>query len=269
VPALNRVLDEATRIVRDPATGLTLAAAARDRRTRRSGAAPTGTIRDVVDNEIGGGSDYTVFLNHLGIPIADLSFEGPYGVYHSIYDTPLWVERFGDPGFRYHVAMVQLWGIVAIRLASADVVPLDYDAYVREVEGFLAALERRRLHQPSVRPMEDLAAVRAALTALRSAAGQLAAARDAALGLPADGVFAGLDERLIAAERGFLDPEGLPGRPWYRHLIYAPAFTYAPELLPGIARAADEEDGDRARAQSNRLAAAIERVAAALAGRAD
>jgi N-acetylated-alpha-linked acidic dipeptidase len=264
VPALNRVLDEATRAVRDPATGLTLAAAARDRHTRESGTAPSGTSRDVVANEIGGGSDYTVFLNHLGIPIADLSFEGPYGVYHSIYDTPRWVERFGDPGFRYHAAMVQLWGIVAMRLASADVVPLDYDHYARAIEGFVASLDRRwTIGQPA----GALGPVRSALSRMRDAAQELADARDAALERPFDPALAGLDDRLMAAERAFLDPHGLPERPWYRHLIYAPAFTYAPELLPGIARPLEEKDADRARAQADRLAAAIDRVAAALAGR--
>jgi N-acetylated-alpha-linked acidic dipeptidase len=266
VPALNRVLDEATRIVRDPATGLTLAAAARDRHTRESGTPPTGTARDVVTNEIGGGSDYTVFLNHLGIPVADLSFEGPYGVYHSIYDTPLWVERFGDPGFRYHAAMVQLWGIVAIRLASADVIPLDYDAYAREIEGFLAVLERRWVNRQPGLSAEALKPVRAALSEMRSAARRLADARDAALERPGPELTL-LDSRLIAAERGFLDPQGLPGRPWYRHLIYAPAFTYAPELLPGIARALDEKDAARAAIEADRVAVAIRRVTGALEGR--
>jgi N-acetylated-alpha-linked acidic dipeptidase len=269
VPALNRVLDEATQTVRDPATGLTLAAAARDRFTRQSGAAPTGTVSDVVDNEIGGGSDYTVFLNHLGIPIADLSFEGPYGVYHSIYDTPLWVERFGDPGFRYHASMVQLWGIVAMRLASADVVPLDYDAYVRAIEGFVASLERRWTSRPPGQPAANLEPVRAALSGMRLAARELAAARDTALELPAGPATVRLDNRLMAAERGFLDPRGVPGRSWYRHLIYAPAFTYAPALLPGIDNPLDVKDADRVRVEVDRLAAAIDRVAAALAGRAD
>ena len=81
---------------------------------------------DLVNNRLGSGSDYTVFLNFLGVPIADLSFTGPYGVYHSVYDNHAWVAKFGDPGFRYHAAMARLWGVLALRLANADVVPLDY-----------------------------------------------------------------------------------------------------------------------------------------------
>ena len=118
MPALNQVLDEVARTVRDPISRLSLAAVARDRKTHEGGARPTGTADDVIDNRLGSGSDYTVFLNFLGVPVADLSFEGPYGVYHSIYDNHAWVATIGDPGFRYHTALVQLWGLVALRLAE-------------------------------------------------------------------------------------------------------------------------------------------------------
>src|SRR6185437_9434710 len=80
----------------------------------------------IVANRLGSGSDYTVFLNFLGVPIADLTFSGPYGVYHSIYDNHLWMKKFGDPGFVRHVRMTRAWGVIALRLANADVAPLDY-----------------------------------------------------------------------------------------------------------------------------------------------
>lgn len=268
VPALNRVLEEVAGTVKDPSTGLTLAAAARDRITRNTGAAPSGRATDFVGNQIGGGSDYTAFLNHLGIPIADLSFEGPYGVYHSIYDTHDWVARIGDPGFRYHAALVQLWGLVTMRIAGGDVLPLDYEAYARELEDFVAEVERRWI----TRPMDlgdSFAPVNEAIVALRDAARQFAIVRDASLGAPRPADWQRINRQLLTAERGFLDPEGLPQRPWYRHVVYAPAFSYAPELLPGIAAAVEDKDLPRARSQADRLAAAIRRVAAALDTTAD
>ena len=79
--------------------------------------------------------------------------------------------------------------------------------------------------------------------------------------------FALLNRQLLAVERALLDPGGIPGRPWYRHLIYAPRFTYAPEVLPGVAEAVDAGDSGRALAQSVRLAAALRRATAALEAR--
>ncbi|HXH07770.1 MAG TPA: M28 family metallopeptidase, partial [Vicinamibacterales bacterium] len=125
VPALNRLIEEAAAAVRDPRGG-SLLAAWRSRRATEAGALPTARGRSLVQNRLGSGSDYTVFLNFLCVPVADLSFDGPYGVYHSIYDNHHWVARIGDPGFRYHAAMVRLWGALALRLANADVPPLDY-----------------------------------------------------------------------------------------------------------------------------------------------
>ncbi len=91
----------------------------------------------IVDNRLGSGSDYTVFLNFLGVPIADLSFTGPYGVYHSVYDNHLWMQKFGDPGFLRHVALTRAWGVMALRLANADVVPLDYRATADRIRAFV------------------------------------------------------------------------------------------------------------------------------------
>ena len=85
----------------------------------------------LVTTRLGSGSDYTVFLNFLGVPVADLTFDGPYGVYHSIYDSFTWVDRVGDPGYYYHAAMARYWAVAALQLAECDYVPLDYAAYAR------------------------------------------------------------------------------------------------------------------------------------------
>jgi N-acetylated-alpha-linked acidic dipeptidase len=260
VPALNRMLDEVARSVRDPVSRLTLAATARDRRTREGGTPSTGTADDLIDNRLGSGSDYTVFLNFLGVPVADLSFEGPYGVYHSLYDNHNWVATIGDPGFRYHVALVQFWGLVALRLAGADVVPLDYEPYARRVDEFAAEVERRWIGRPNAGTALLLTDVRNAAAEMRTAAARFNERRETALRHSDASTVAELNRRLLAVERALLEPEGIPGRPWYRHLIYAPKFTYAPEVLPGVAEAVDAGDSVRAHAQSARLAAALRRA---------
>jgi N-acetylated-alpha-linked acidic dipeptidase len=266
VPALNRVIAEAAGIVRDPALRIPIAAAIRDRRTRERGSLPTGTSDELVGNRLGSGSDYTVFLNHLGIPVADLSFDGPYGVYHSIYDNHNWVAKIGDPGFRYHVAMVQLWGVLTMRLAEADVIPLDYAPYASAISGYLLELERRWTNRRN----DAFDDVHAAVAEFRAAAESLNQARETALAANNLQQMEMLNRRLIGAERALLDEAGIPGRPWYRHQIYAPKQTYAPELLPAVAEAIDAASAnDQIARQIHRLTAAVRRAAAAISSSAD
>lgn len=254
VPALNQVLAEAADVVQDPELKVSIADARHKRRTTEAGSLPAGSGEELVDNRLGSGSDYTVFLNHLGIPIADLSFDGPYGVYHSIYDNHNWVARIGDPGFRYHVALVQLWGVAAMRLAEADVVPLDYAPYATAIARFAADVERGR-------KSEEFAPLRAAVREMETAAQALNAARAAALRTGNAADIRAVNQRLMQVERALLDPAGIPNRPWYRHQIYAPKHTYAPELLPGVAEALEAGDETRARDQLRALTAAIRRAA--------
>src|SRR5262249_20500620 len=109
----------------------------------------------LVANRLGSGSDYTVFLNFLGVPIADMSFTGPYGVYHSIYDNHLWMKKFGDPGFERHVRMTRMWGVIALRLANADVVPLDYRATAGRIREFVTETTDAAgaVDKPALRPL--------------------------------------------------------------------------------------------------------------------
>lgn len=268
VPALNRLIAEAAQTVRDPAQRITIAAASRDRSGRTRGALPTGASDELVDNRLGSGSDYTVFLNHLGIPVADLTFDGPYGVYHSLYDTHEWVARIGDPGFRYHVALVQLWGLLAVRLANADALPLDYEPYADRIATFVAEVQRRVPGEPSADvthgAFDDL---RKAAAELKAAAVAFNHARDAALAARNNGDLARLNRQIIAVERALTDPDGIPGRPWYRHQIYAPKYTYAPEVLPGLAEAVDAGGIGAIAAQAGRVAAALRRASLVLSGK--
>jgi N-acetylated-alpha-linked acidic dipeptidase len=216
----------------------------------------------VVTNRLGSGSDYTVFLNFLGVPIVDMSFSGPYGVYHSVYDNHLWVKKFGDPGFLRHAAMTRLWGVMALRLANADIIPLDYRTaanrireFVRETVDGAGPADRAIL-----RPLGEM--VRR-FTAAADATGRRT---DALLAgeAPDRAMMAAIDRALMNTERAFLDPAGIPDRPWYRHLIYAPKATYAPEVLPGIREALDAGDRQRLAAQVSALGAALDRAVAAL-----
>lgn len=258
VPALNRTIAEAAGAVRDPVTRISLAATARDRQARERGALQDASAA-LVDNQLGGGSDYTVFLNHLGIPVADLAFRGPYGVYHSLYDTPAWVAQIGDPGYRYHAALVQVWGILTLRLANADALPLDY----RESAGHVARLIRQLARQRGSAPVE-WAELHEAAAQLETAAAAFGRERDAALAGNDRPALLRLNRKLIAVERALLDRRGLSGRPWYRHLLYAPRFTYEPEVLPGLTEALEANDPARAADEAARLAAALVRAARAL-----
>jgi N-acetylated-alpha-linked acidic dipeptidase len=144
-------------------------------------------------------------------------------------------------------------GVMALRLANADVLPLDYAAYAGRIQEFIKGIDRRYA--------TELAPARAAADRLVAAASSAARDMEAAL---TDGSAGAVNRRLIAAERAFLDPDGIPGRPWYRHQIYAPKFTYAPELLPAVAEAVQAGNAPEVARQAKRLAAALDRAAGAL-----
>jgi N-acetylated-alpha-linked acidic dipeptidase len=266
VPSLNQFVAEAARDVRVPGEPRSIAAAASEKKTRETGALPNAAGGELVNNRLGSGSDYTVFLNHLGVPVIDMAFDGPYGVYHSVYDTHEWVSRIGDPGFRHHTAMTRLWGVMALRLANADVLPFDYRPYASRLSEFAGEVETR---WRGARPAGGASAspfvpVHAAIERFARAAEAAAAASEAAVSGPPQ-ARASVNRALMDAERALLDPQGIPGRPWYRHQIYAPKFTYAPEVLPGPAEAVAAGDPARLARECQRVADAIDRAAEALA----
>ena len=205
-----------------------------------------------VDTRVGAGSDYTVFLNFLGVPIVDLRFEGPYPVYHSAYDTHEWVSRI-DPDFRQHAQLTRIWSTVATRLANADAIPLDAVRYAHRIREFLSDTERRWI--------APLPVAGRALARFDAAAAHHSAATADALAAGDTASLEMLNRGLIAMERAFVDPAGLDGRPWYRHQIYAPTFAYQPELLPALSEAINAGNQKRVADAERRLAAALERAA--------
>jgi N-acetylated-alpha-linked acidic dipeptidase len=219
-------------------------------------ASVAGVADTSIDTRIGAGSDYAVFLNFIGVPIVDMRFQGPYPVYHSAYDTHDWVSRI-DPGFRRHATMTRIWATLAMRLANADLLPLDQVRYARTLRGFLSEIEGR---WGSRLPLASDAIARfetAAADGIESAARALATADATSLDA--------MNRALTRVESSFIDPAGLDGRPWYRHQIYAPAFGYQPEVLPALAEAVRERDPERVVAAERRFATAVERAARALA----
>ena len=218
-------------------------------------ASTAGVADSSIDTRIGAGSDYTVFLNFVGIPIVDLRFEGPYEVYHSTFDTHEWVARV-DPGFRRHAQLTRIWAALATRLANADILPLDEVRYARRIGDFLSDVERRW--------GAPLAVAANALARFDAAAVRHAAAAASAV---ATGDAAALDlinGALMDVEPSFIDPAGLDGRPWFRHQLYAPAFTYHPEILPALSEAVKARDPQRVADAERRLAEALTRAARAL-----
>ncbi len=267
VPSLNRFIEEAAATVNDPATGVSLVEAKRQSAGRQQGSLPNAGGLDLVNNRLGSGSDYTVFLNFLGVSVIDMSFDGPYGVYHSQYDNHQWVSRIGDPGFRYHEAMTKLWGVMALRLANADAVPLDYRPYATRIGEFAREVEKKwaELGEKTGDAGLAFATLTTAVAGLAAAADTAFAEQSRALASGDRAALASINTRLQQTERALLDPAGIPGRPWYRHQIYAPKFTYAPELLPGVAEAVTTGDAAKVTEQVDRLIAAIGRAAGRLA----
>jgi N-acetylated-alpha-linked acidic dipeptidase len=227
---------------------------------------------------LGSGSDYTAFLDHLGVPSLDFTFRGPYGVYHSIYDDFRWMDKHGDPGFAYHVAAARMFGLLAMRLSSADVLPLRYASYARTLREDLDELRRRAvrlqrspLDSPTDKPAiaADFAPVLRALEDFEAAGRQVdeeaeRAARTAS-SIPR------VNEALLRAERAFLSPEGLPRRPWFRHLLVAPGTTtgYASWPFPGLRQAVEDKDAPLFAVESQRVVAVLGKAARILRGEAE
>jgi N-acetylated-alpha-linked acidic dipeptidase len=268
VPSLLPAIMEAAQAVKDPATGRTVYDRWHEQHGAsnvRSYAVPASGSAPVPFGLLGGGSDYMVFLQHNGVPSLDMLFDGPYGVYHSVYDDFRWMDRFGDPGFRYHATMSRLWGLLALRFANADLLPFDYSIYAAEVGAYLEGLEKSApadFYSDTIRPL--IAKCRRWQDAVDKATAVLQAWRAGATSLPSAAPER-INAALMAQERALVDERGIPGRPWFRHMIYAPLPSYEAESLPGVREALEAHDFERARDAASRLDAAFDRAMATLA----
>ena len=246
---------------------------------------------------LGSGSDFSVFLQHLGIATMDLGYggEGEGGQYHSIYDDFYWYTHYSDTDFSYGRALAQTVGTMVLRLADADVLPFQFadladtvQKYVTELktlasdkrdeakerdreidEGVYDALKdpKKTLVTPpreEIPPYLNFAPLEQASDDLTVAAQAYDKAFDAAAAkAPAE-----LNADLLRSERLFLDERGLPNRPWFQHVLYAPGFYtgYGVKTIPGVREAIEQKKWSEADEQIKRAAAAIEKEADLLKG---
>jgi N-acetylated-alpha-linked acidic dipeptidase len=223
------------------------------------GRTPAVATLDVKVGDLGSGSDYTAFLQHLGVPSADMGSKGPYGVYHSAFDNFAWFTKFADPTFVYEQEMARVAGIAAIRMASTEVLPLDYEQYGKEIGEYVKAAE--------LKSKTTFGAQSPSFTDAANAAARIQRAGAAAMKLQSNYVGdAGVMNLVLRnTERMFLI-DGLPGRPWFKHAIYAPGehTGYAAVVIPGVNEAIDNKDLTLTTQQLQILTGALNRAADAL-----
>jgi N-acetylated-alpha-linked acidic dipeptidase len=306
-PSLQHLVNDVAGSVKDPETGVTseerlrakmlvdgyeMGASEHEKKEAKIAAAGG----DLAIEALGSGSDFTPFLQHLGV--ASLSIEyggesGPAGFYHSKYDSFDYYVRFGDPGFVYGIAETETVGHVILRIADADVLPLQFAGFADAVEGYVRELHD--LTDPKRKAAEELGKLldRNAFTlASDPTRPMLAPERDPAVPYldlaPLDNVAARLkksamaydnlyaklesgtskltpgrsqelDELLRGMEGTLLYAHGLPGRDWYKHLIYAPGLYtgYAVKTLPGVREAIEQNHWDEAHQYVALTAAAL------------
>jgi N-acetylated-alpha-linked acidic dipeptidase len=282
VPSMWKLIRGATRDVKDPKSGHSVYQQWQDRaREQRPDPeltdAATGSDTAIAEARIGAlgsGSDFTPFLQHLGVPASDMGFGGDYGVYHSAYDSFYWMSHFGDPDFVYHVAAAQLWGTVVMRLADAPGLPLDYRDYASQVREFfnettklakrrnLATAFDEKLMLKALENFSDEAEriERARQDTIKEIEGSRAEANDRHPRAVAR--LKHINDALIGVERSLTDDRGLRGRTWYTHQIYAPGtYTgYAAQPLPDFRQALDDRNTTNAAEALGRIVEAINRA---------
>jgi N-acetylated-alpha-linked acidic dipeptidase len=255
---------------------------------------------DVPIGPLGSGSDYTAFIHHLGLPALNVGYGGESesgGVYHSVYDSYDHFTRFDDPGLRYGAALSKTVGRLILRVADADTVPQRFGEFANTVERYLREvkqLEENRRSQDRLRekmeregdfriardplkpvgppeavaptPYVELAVLENAVDRLKAGAN----AYDAAYADKSSGLTPERRDRLNAMLRDIdqllLLPQGLPFRPWYRNLVYAPGrFTgYGAKTLPGVREAIEERRFADAATYARLTAAALDAYSARL-----
>jgi N-acetylated-alpha-linked acidic dipeptidase len=213
---------------------------------------------------LGSGSDYTAFIDHLGVPSTDGGFGGDYGVYHSVYDNFYWMSHFGDPEFIYHQAAARYLGLIAFRTATADVAPLRFSNYGAAMKEDLDEIRtdvtrRARTAGPNAFA-PDFSALLKAVSDLDAAGRAADAATDALLAKGDAATFAKMSDALNQVERAFLNNDGLPGRPWFKHQLIGPGLTtgYAPWPLPALREAVEKKDKAMFDTEAKRIVAALE-----------
>jgi len=248
-PSLKRLIREATRVVPDPVGPGTVYDVWLKRVKGDSTALALGNF--------GGGSDFAGFYHHLGIPAAGIGFSGPSGVYHSMYDSFDWMNRYGDRGWREHQAAARLVGVLLARLANARVVPLDYVGWGNEMTRLVGQLDSAIATRGWTVQTQGL---KDALSRFTATAATFAGARDSALGASADRPWARVNAALMQVERRFTRPEGLVSDGWFKSLQFASDLDngYATLAFPTVSEAVRYADAPTAERELTDLVTRLE-----------
>ncbi len=246
---------------------ITAFALSRARTSQDSGRARTRPFRI---GALGSGSDYTAFIDHLGIAALDIRHGGASedGIYHSIYDSYTHYTRFNDTSFVYGRAQAAAMGTAVLRMADAPVLPFSFSDAAATYRRYAAEIDS--LAGRAAREPVDLAPLTAALDALAAAGARFdsalarATSRGAAWLARNQRALGPINREVYRSERDLTHAQGLPRRPWFRHTIYAPGFYtgYGVKTLPGIREAVEQNNIAEARAQLPIVADAIQRMAA-------
>jgi N-acetylated-alpha-linked acidic dipeptidase len=245
---------------------------------------------------LGSGSDYSSFIDHLGVPSLNLGYGGEDdgGIYHSVYDDFYWFTHFSDSSFVYGRALAQTAGTAVLRLANADILPFAFTNLAETVQGYvkdLQSLRDRRAEQITERnreideglfrlvsdprdpatapqreapaPQLNFAPLLNAVDSLNHAASRYEKAYGRAVSAGRADVARTVNQQLLQAERALTSAEGLKNRPWYVHMLYAPGFYtgYGVKTVPGVREAIEQGQWADADREIARAAAAIEREA--------
>ncbi|MBA2339655.1 MAG: M28 family peptidase, partial [Pyrinomonadaceae bacterium] len=300
---LEKFINEVARDVVDPQKKISVSDRARALRVANSSGEDRREARDRADLRIealGSGSDWTPFLQHLGIASLNIGYGGEDGggSYHSIYDSFDHYTRFVDPNFDYGIALAQTGGRIVLRLADADILPFAFanfsdsvERYAREVMQLTDRMREEtaeRNRQSNDRTLEivsdptqtfvppraqspvpylNFAPMQNSLTRLQTSAREFDRAMSAQL---ASGrtlspeTRKALDGVLMRTERALTRNEGLPRRSWFKHQIYAPGFYtgYGVKTLPGVREAIEQRNWAEASAQIETVARALDNFVA-------
>lgn len=304
--SLEKFISDVARDIVDPETQLTVWKRRQLQQISETALPDRAKLRSALAfpiSALGSGSDYTAFLDHLGVACLNLGFggEGGGGIYHSIYDDFYWYTKFSDTSFVYARALAQTVGTAVVRFADADLLPYEFTSLTETIKKYVDELKKLAKDQrdaiietntqiqegmytaiadpremsvtppiEAVPPYLNFTPFDNALDTLAKSALRYQNAvtkfRESRRGIPA-----GVNLKLIQSERMLTNAEGLPNRPWFKHQLYAPGFYtgYGVKTIPAVREAIEQKRWDQADNQIVQVAKMLNAFAGYVASIAD
>jgi len=296
--ALEGMVDEVAKNITDPQTGVNLFERVRAHEVVTAQSPQLAKERmdksSIHLEALGTGSDFSPFLQHLGLPVLNLEFSGEdnNGIYHSIYDSYDYFIRFIDPGFYYGATLSKMAGHISLRMLNADVLPFDFRILYKEIRTYSAELQTMMSNlRESISVNNEIIRRKYFLLAMDTAKALLPPVQKQeipyidfsplqnaiiSLGRAADHSFEVMSKKgmsktqadslnriLYRAEQELLLEQGLPLRSWYKHALYAPGFYtgYSVKTLPGVREAIEQRNFLQAEIEIKRAAQSINKLA--------